>query len=96
MAQKPTYKPVTPVKTTSGAMRPSVKAPETTPMQFVFDKMNYRIFFVAIAIVIIGFMLMSGNTDIYSDTKIVVAPLVILAGFAVGFYAIFKKPVKVD
>jgi hypothetical protein len=34
---------------------------------------------------------MSGTTDIYNDTKIVIAPLVVLAGFAVGFFAIFRK-----
>ena len=98
MAQKNTYKPATPVKsTTTAAARPSVRATEATPMHFVFDKTNYRILFASIAIVIIGFILMSGTTDIYSDTKIVIAPLVVLAGFAVGFYAIFKKPVgKVD
>jgi hypothetical protein len=97
MAQKNTYTPATPVKSTSGAARPSAKPAETGPVHFVFDKTNYRILFASIAIVIIGFILMSGTTDIYSDTKIVIAPLVVLAGFAVGFFAIFKKPAeKVD
>jgi hypothetical protein len=35
---------------------------------------------------------MSGTTDIYSNTKIVVAPIVVLTGFGIGFYAILKKP----
>jgi hypothetical protein len=39
-----------------------------------------------------GFILMAGRTDIYSTTKIVIAPLTVLAGFALGFFAIFKKP----
>ncbi len=39
-----------------------------------------------------GFVLMAGTTDIYSTTKIVIAPIVVLAGFALGFYAILKKP----
>ncbi|WP_317169317.1 DUF3098 domain-containing protein [Mucilaginibacter humi] len=39
-----------------------------------------------------GFFLMSGTTDIYSTTKIVIAPIVVLAGFGIGFYAILKKP----
>ena len=34
---------------------------------------------------------MSGTTDIYDTRKIVIAPLVVLAGFALGFFAIFKK-----
>jgi len=97
MAQKNTYKPATPVKPASASARPSAKPVETAPVHFVFDKTNYRILFASIAIVIIGFILMSGTTDIYSDTKIVIAPLVVLTGFAVGFFAIFKKSAtKVD
>ncbi len=59
---------------------------------FVFDKGNYRLLFVAIALVIIGFITMTGTTDIYNSTKIVIAPLLVLSGFVVGFLAIFKKP----
>jgi hypothetical protein len=46
----------------------------------------------SIAIVVLGFILMSGDTDIYSFTKIVLAPIVVIAGFALGFFAILKKP----
>lgn len=60
--------------------------------QFIFGKQNYIIFLVAIAVVILGFVLMSGTTDIYSTTKIAVAPVVVLIGFGIGFFAIFKKP----
>jgi len=90
MAQK-SYQPATPVKS-SGTGRPAVKSTESGPVNFVFDKSNYRLLIVSIAVVAFGFILMSGTTDIYSDTKIVIAPLVVLAGFAVGFFAIFKKP----
>ncbi|HEY2583362.1 MAG TPA: DUF3098 domain-containing protein [Mucilaginibacter sp.] len=89
MAQK-SYKPATPVKSTSGA-RPAVKSTESSSVQFVFDKSNYRLLIISIAIVALGFVLMSGTTDIYSDTKIIIAPLTVLAGFGVGFFAIFKK-----
>ncbi|WP_414684803.1 DUF3098 domain-containing protein [Mucilaginibacter sp.] len=61
-------------------------------MAFVFDKSNYRMLIIAIAVVILGFVLMSGTTDIYSTTKIVIAPVVVLGGFAIGFFAILKKP----
>ena len=83
-------KPTTPIKTTAPA-RP-YKETNTTPVTFVFDKSNYRMLIIAIAVVILGFILMSGTTDIYSTTKIVIAPVVVLAGFAIGFYAILKKP----
>jgi peptidoglycan/LPS O-acetylase OafA/YrhL len=71
------------------------KATQTIPpAQFVFGKSNYRIFLIAIAVVILGFVLMSGTTDIYDFRKIVLAPLTVLAGFAIGFFAIFKKTDK--
>ncbi len=84
-------KPTTPVKTTAPT-RPQSKENNTTPIQFVFGKSNYRMLIIAIAVVILGFILMSGTTDIYSNTKIVLAPVVVLAGFALGFVAILKKP----
>jgi peptidoglycan/LPS O-acetylase OafA/YrhL len=67
-------------------------AQSVPPAQFVFGKENYTIFLVAIAVVVLGFFLMSGTTDIYDFRKIVLAPLTVLAGFAIGFFAIFKKP----
>ena len=84
-------KPSTPVKT-AASIKPQAKETSSTPIQFVFDKSNYRGLIISIAVVAFGFILMSGTTDIYSTTKIVVAPVVILAGFALGFFAIFKKP----
>jgi len=91
MAQKPISKPTIaqPVKTSADAKT----QPKTShiPAQFVFGKANYRMLFVAIAVVFIGFALMSGTTDIYEFRKIVLAPLTVLAGFAIGFVAIFRK-----
>ncbi|CAN5370094.1 hypothetical protein BH09BAC6_BH09BAC6_05810 [soil metagenome] len=95
MAQKQ-FKPVAPVKTTatpSPAVKPQPKVAETKPVQFIFDRGNYTWLIISIAVVALGFFLMSGTTDIYSNTKIVIAPLVVLTGFALGFFAILKKPV---
>ncbi|MEO6850500.1 MAG: DUF3098 domain-containing protein [Mucilaginibacter sp.] len=89
MAQQ--VKPATPIKT-SASGRAQIKETDTRPITFIFDKSNYRLLIVSIAVVAFGFILMSGTTDIYSDTKIVVAPIVVLAGFAIGFVAILKKP----
>ena len=77
---------------TQAAAKSTAKAPaNTTPVKFIFDKSNYTWFIIAIAVVAFGFVLMSGTTDIYSTTKIVIAPVVVLAGFGIGFYAILKK-----
>lgn len=87
MAQK-FSKPVTP-----GVTPKPVKSVEPAkPVQFIFDKSNYQMLAIAVLVVIIGFVLMSGTTDIYNTTKIVIAPIVVLAGFALGFYSILKKP----
>jgi hypothetical protein len=84
-------RPTAPIKTAIPG-KPQTKENNMTPVQFVFGKSNYRLLIISIAIVIIGFVLMSGTTDIYSNTKIVLAPIVVLAGFALGFVAILKKP----
>ncbi len=69
---------------------------------FLFDKTNYMWMAVGVVLVVIGFMLMSGGKsedptkfkydEIFSATRITVAPLMILIGFAIEIYAIMKKP----
>lgn len=73
-------------------MAPKQTETDTKPVHFVFGKSNYRWMLISMAMVVIGFMLMIGDTDIYDSRKIVLAPVVVLAGFGVGFYAILKKP----
>lgn len=63
-----------------------------TKSGFVFHKINYILFLVSIFIVFVGFVLMMGKEDIYSFTKITLAPLIVVIGFAVGFVAILYKP----
>ena len=54
-----------------------------------FDKMNYILLAVGMAVVVLGFILMSGgssdetayNPDIFSVRRIKVAPVVCLLGF---------------
>ena len=65
---------------------------ETKQVQFVFNKENYRLMLLCIGVIILGFILMIGDTDIYDFRKTVLAPIVVLVGFGIGFYAILKKP----
>ncbi|NQV74883.1 MAG: DUF3098 domain-containing protein [Bacteroidetes bacterium] len=67
---------------------------ETQQEPFVFGKNNYRLLFLSIAMVVLGFILMIGETDIYEFKKIILAPIIVLAGFALGFVAILKKPAQ--
>ena len=69
---------------------------------FAFDKINFILLAVGMAIVVIGFLLMVGpNTtdttfepDIFSARRIKVAPIVCLFGFVSMIYAVVRKPKK--
>ena len=65
-----------------------------------FDKVNYILLAVGMAVVVLGFILMSGgssdetayNPDIFSVRRIKVAPVVCLLGFVSMIYAVTRKP----
>ena len=67
---------------------------------YAFDKTNFILLAVSMLIVIIGFVFMSGsssdesafNADIFSTTRIKVAPVVCFVGFISMIYAIVRKP----
>ncbi len=79
----------TPIKTLTSKQ---VKTTEPENVKLLYDKSNYTLLAISALIVALGFVLMAGTTDIYSNTKIVIAPIVVLAGFGLGFYALLKKP----
>jgi len=66
-----------------------------------FGKSNYTWMLVGAALILVGMLLMSGgksadpnvfNTDeVYSFRRITLAPILIIAGFIVEIFAIFKK-----
>jgi len=67
---------------------------------FAFGKENFVLIAIAVVLIIIGFVLMSGgggdavsfNPEIFSTRRIVIAPIVVLAGFALVVVGILKKP----
>lgn len=65
-----------------------------TKIGFAFERINYQLFIASVIVVFLGFLLMTGKEDIYSFTKITLAPLVVVIGFALGFVAILYKPRK--
>lgn len=69
--------------------------------QFVFGKQNYILLIISLAIVFLGYVLMAGggsddpnvfSEEIFSSTRITVAPILIIGGLALGVFAILKKP----
>jgi len=72
-----------------------------TPPPSIFSKQNYMWMLAGIALIAIGMFLMAGGKsdnpgvfnekEVYSKTRITVAPLLILAGLVVEIFAIFRK-----
>lgn len=71
--------------------------------EFLFDKVNYKILLVGLAVIALGFILMSGggsddpnvfNKEIFSFRRIRLAPTVVLIGFGITIYSILKNPKK--
>jgi hypothetical protein len=69
--------------------------------QFAFGKENFILLAISIAIIIIGFLLVSGgksteetgfDPSIFNTRRLVIAPIVLLIGFGSVIYAILKKP----
>ena len=68
--------------------------------KFAFDKVNFILLAIGMAIVIIGFLLMTGPTssetsfepDIFSVRRIKITPVVCLFGFLSMIYAVLRKP----
>ncbi|MBM6500983.1 DUF3098 domain-containing protein [Flavobacterium macrobrachii] len=67
---------------------------------FLFEKVNYAVLLIGIAVIALGFILMAGggsddpkvfNEDVFSFRRIRLAPTVVLIGFGITIYSIFKK-----
>ena len=73
-------------------MKKPVSKVQSNPQQpMLFAKENYLLIIASLVILIIGFMLMSGKTDIYNSTKLTIAPIVVILGFILGIVAIFYR-----
>ena len=76
---------------------------ENKEQGFLFEKVNYKILFIGIAVIVVGFILMSGggsdnpavfNPEIFSFRRIRLAPTLVLIGFGITVYSILKNPKK--
>ena len=67
---------------------------------FAFDRMNFILLGIGMAVVIVGLLLMSGsgsdvehfNPEIFSTRRVKVAPAICLFGYLFIVYAILHKP----
>ncbi len=77
---------------------------ENNKPEFLFDKLNYKILLIGLGIIALGFILMTGggtedpNTfdeeALFSFRRIRLAPTIVLVGFGITVYSIFKKSKK--
>jgi hypothetical protein len=81
----------------------SMKNNSENKQEFLFEKVNYNILLIGIAVIALGFILMSGggsddptifNEDVFSFRRIRLAPTTVLIGFGITIYAILKNPKK--
>lgn len=66
-----------------------------------FTGTNYKLLLIGLAIVVVGYVLMSGGgngdpnafdaAELFSDRRITVAPIVVIAGYIFITYAILKR-----
>lgn len=69
---------------------------------FEFGKTNYLLIIAGVVVIGVGFILMSGGgtnnpkefagDQIFNSTRLTVAPITVLLGFAVVLFGIVKKP----
>jgi len=76
------------------------KEPKKGVVDFAFGRENYKFMLIGLALIFLGFVLMSGggssdpsvwNPDIFSARRITVAPVLVILGFVVEVIAIVKK-----
>jgi Protein of unknown function (DUF3098) len=87
--------------TASPASKSKTTKPKTYSNAPLFGKENYKWMLIGIVLVALGLILMVGGKspdpnvfnkdEVYSFRRITVAPILILAGFVVEIFAIFRK-----
>jgi hypothetical protein len=68
----------------------------------LFGRDNYKWMLIGLVVMAIGFFLMAGgkspdpnvfnDKEVYSTTRITIAPILIIAGLIIEIFAIMKKP----
>lgn len=93
-------KPSTPAAKSQAPAAKAFAAPVKTG-EFAFGKENYRLLFIGLAFIVLGFILMIGggskdpkvfNPAIFNFQHITLAPILVLTGYVIEIFAIMKKP----
>jgi hypothetical protein len=83
-----------------------MKKENSNEKEFALGKENYKLLIIGFVIIVIGFLLMIGGgskdpnvfnkEEMFSAQRIIIAPLVVIFGFAFEIWAIMKKPKETD
>jgi len=75
---------------------------QAAPQSSLFGKENFLWMLAGLVIMALGFFLMAGgkssnpnvfnDNDVYSTTRITIAPILIVAGLVIEIFAIMRKP----
>lgn len=86
----------------ASARKPAVTVSNKTTPSILFGKENYKWMLIGLVIIALGFILMAGGKssdpnvfdpkEVYSTTRITIAPLLIIIGLIVEIFAIMRKP----
>jgi hypothetical protein len=89
------------MKATRPAAQVKTPAPKSRAGE-LFGKENLKWMLIGVAVLIVGFLLMSGGgsedpnvfepSEVYSPRRITIAPIVIVIGLLMQIYAIFRQP----
>jgi hypothetical protein len=85
------------------AAAPAAKqAPATKAVsEFAFGKENFRLLFIGLAFIVVGFLVMIGggsddpnvfSPKIFDFQHLTLAPILVLTGYVIEIFAIMKKP----
>jgi len=79
----------------------SIDKKQPVANQPLFGKENFAWMLIGLAVLALGFFLMAGgkstdpkvfnDNDVYSTTRITIAPILIIAGFIIEIFAIMRK-----
>ncbi len=88
-------------KTTSPAGRQPTESKKTDNAEFAFGKQNYKLLFIGLGFLLLGFILMiGGGSDdpkvfspaLFDFQRLTLSPLLLLTGFIIELFAIMKRP----
>lgn len=82
--------------------KPTTSHRNETITNTLFGRENYKWMIIGLVVMAIGFFLMAGgknpdpnvfnDKEVYSTTRITIAPILIIAGLIIEIFAIMKKP----